>query len=183
MSADVPMRITRGMKTPPSTKSKNAPKRKANTTTNSDHSGNSMDVLAEAAYLEGALIVLSCCCCCCLYSCTLLLLLLLSADDTKNKRSRRMPPATTPTMVNDEKRTGSFWEVRISMYTHNACIAFLQVLLLLQIVKVGSKAQIKQKKIAVIKFLNVMLAHTDSGEEAYDNVLHVMENLPSMDFP
>lgn len=52
----------------------------------------------------------------------------------------------------------------------------------LQIVKVGSKAQIKTKKIAVIQFLNLMLAHTDPGEEAYDNVLYIMENLPSMDF-
>ncbi len=48
------MRITRGMKmmTPPSNKSKS--KRKApDTNTNSDYSANSMDALAEAAYLEG----------------------------------------------------------------------------------------------------------------------------------
>ena len=49
------MRITRGMKmmTPPSTKSKNKRKTSTNPNTNSDYSGNSMDALAEAAYLEG----------------------------------------------------------------------------------------------------------------------------------
>lgn len=156
------MRITRGMKmmTPPSNKSKSkrkAPDTNANANTNSDYSGNSMDALAEAAYLEGE---------CSAWHCFFLsrcwslpLCFFVTSADEKKKNAKRS--RQTVVMSADEKKKRTVWEILES-----------------DIVTTGSKTQIKTKKIALTEFLNAMLMNTTPREDVYDGLLCIMERLP-----
>ncbi len=64
------------------------------------------------------------------------------------------------------------------MHCSPHCLILRTTSALLQVVLLGTKAQQGEKMKALFQFLDALLTHTDPTEEAYDKVLHYMENLP-----